>query len=85
MEDWIKASGGRRGRIEPLEGGSWEGGSLEGHSREGGIPGGRFLWTFQEGDDQEEYLHWDYAPVVAVREELKKFKIFPWQSLAGIE
>jgi hypothetical protein len=41
-----------------------------------------FLWTFQQGDDQKDFLTWDYPPVVAVREELKKYSIFPWQKLA---
>lgn len=40
---------------------------------------GLFLWTFQEGDDQEAFLNWDYPPVVQVREELKQHEIFPWQ------
>ena len=38
-----------------------------------------FLWTFQKGDDQEAYLRWDYPSVVAVREKLKRHRIFPWQ------
>ena len=46
---------------------------------------GLFLWTFQEGDDQESFLHWDYPPVVAVREELKRHRIFPWQRLPGVD
>jgi hypothetical protein len=40
------------------------------------------LWTFQEGDDQEAFLVWNYPPVVRVREELKRYDIFPWQRLA---
>ncbi len=43
------------------------------------IGDGLFLWTFQEGDDQEAFLNWDYPPVVQVREELKQHDIFPWQ------
>lgn len=46
---------------------------------------GLFLWTFQEGDDEEAFLRWDYPPVVAVREQLKEYKIFPWQYLPGVE
>jgi len=46
---------------------------------------GLFLWTFQEGDDQEGSLHWDYPPVVRVREELKRHRVFPWQRLPGVE
>jgi hypothetical protein len=38
-----------------------------------------YLWTFQEGSDQEAFLHWGYPPVVRVREELRKFRLFPWQ------
>ena len=40
---------------------------------------GLFLWTFQHGEDQMDFLQWDYSPVVKVREELQKFNIFPWQ------
>jgi len=40
---------------------------------------GLFLWTFQEGDDQDAFLKWDYPQVVQVREELKRHDIFPWQ------
>jgi len=40
-----------------------------------------FLWTFQKGDDQEAFLAWDYPPVVRVREELKRYEIFPWQKM----
>ena len=40
-----------------------------------------FLRTFQEGDDHEAFLAWDYAPLVRVREELKRYDIFPWQRL----
>ena len=47
------------------------------------LDGRLFLWTFQKGDDQEAFLRWDYPAVVAVREELRKFKIFPWQRLAA--
>ena len=46
---------------------------------------GLILWTFQEGDDEEAFLRWDYPPVVAVREQLKEYKIFPWQHLPGVE
>jgi hypothetical protein len=46
---------------------------------------GLILWTFQEGDDGEAFLRWDYPPVVAVREQLKEYKIFPWQHLPGVE
>jgi len=42
---------------------------------------GLFLWTFQEGSDKEAFLSWDYPPVVRAREELKQYKIFPWQKL----
>lgn len=45
------------------------------------LKGGLFLWTFQEGDDQEKFLWWDFPPVMAVRDELKKFRVFPWQRL----
>lgn len=40
-----------------------------------------YLWTFQEGDDEEAFLAWDYPPVVRVRDELKNYEIFPWQKL----
>ena len=71
LEDWIRSGNGQHGRIEPLESSS---------------PDKLFLWTFQEGDDQEKFLWWDYPPVVAVREKLKKFKIFLWQrTWPGIE
>ena len=56
----------------------------DGRGRIEPLEGGLFLWTFQEGDDQEAFLHWDYAPVVAVREELKRHRIFPWQRLPGV-
>jgi len=46
---------------------------------------GLLLWTFQEGDDQEAFLDWDYPPVAAVREELKRHGVFPWQRLPGVE
>ncbi len=46
---------------------------------------GLFLWTFQEGDDQGEFLRWDYPPVVRAREELKKHSIFPWQRFVSGE
>jgi len=46
---------------------------------------GLILWTFQEGDDQAAFLHWDYPPVVAVREDLKRHRIFPWQRLPGVD
>ena len=42
---------------------------------------GLFLWTFQQGEDESAFLHWDYPPVVQVREELKRYNIFPWQRL----
>ena len=45
---------------------------------------GLFLWTFQKSsDDKEEFLHWDYPPVVRAREELKQYNVFPWQRLLG--
>jgi hypothetical protein len=59
--------------------------AASGRGRIDPLEGGLFLWRFQEGDDQEKFLWWDYPPVVGVREELKKFKVFPWQRLAGIE
>jgi len=46
------------------------------------LPGNLYLWTFQKGDDEEAFLAWDYPPVVRVREELKKYEIFPWQKLS---
>lgn len=46
---------------------------------------GLILWTFQEGDDEDAFLRWDYPPVVAVREQLKEHKVFPWQHLPGVE
>ena len=55
------------------------------HGRIEPLDDGLFLWTFQEGDDQEAFLHWDYPPVVAVREELKRHRVFPWQRLSGVE
>lgn len=45
------------------------------------LEGGLFAWTFQEGADQETFLHWNYPPVVRVREELKQHHVFPWQKL----
>lgn len=45
------------------------------------LEGGLIQWTFQDGDDESAFLHWDYPPVVKVREELKKYNIFPWQRL----
>jgi hypothetical protein len=86
LEDWIKSGGGRRGRIEPLDVSLSRGESPLGmapidRSQKAGSAGGLFLWTFQEGDDQEKFLWWNYPRVVAVREELKRFKIFPWQRL----
>jgi hypothetical protein len=46
---------------------------------------GLILWTFQEGDEEEAFLRWDYPPVAAVREQLKEHRIFPWQLLPGEE
>jgi len=43
------------------------------------LGGGLFLWTFQEGDGTDEFLQWNYPPVVAVREELKRHQVFLWQ------
>lgn len=45
---------------------------------------GVFLWTFQQGKDEEEFLRWDYPPVVRVRETLKEYDIFPWQRLLAM-
>jgi len=43
------------------------------------LGGGLFLWTFQDGAGGDEFLQWNYPPVVAVREELKRHKVFLWQ------
>jgi hypothetical protein len=42
---------------------------------------GLFQWTFQESDDNEAFLAWDFAPVVRVREELKEHRVFLWQKV----
>jgi len=43
------------------------------------LGGGLFLWTFQDGAEGGEFLQWNHPPVVAVREELKRHKVFLWQ------
>jgi len=50
-----------------------------GRGRIEALGNGLFLWTFQEGDDQEEFLKWDYPPVLQAREELKQYEMLPWQ------
>ena len=49
------------------------------------LNGDLFIWTFQQDDDREAFLQWDFAPVVRVREELEQYQLFPWQRLVEQE
>jgi hypothetical protein len=42
------------------------------------------VWTFAQDMDMNDtkYLKWNYPPVVKVRKELEKYRIFPWHEIA---
>ena len=39
------------------------------------------LWSFMRGEDDYEALHYDYPPLVKVRDHLKEYGVFAWWPL----
>ncbi|MEQ8790378.1 MAG: hypothetical protein RIC55_29050 [Pirellulaceae bacterium] len=66
---------------EPLE--AWVS-SGSGRGQITPLSGDLHVWTFQKADPSG-FLLWDCAAVVAVREQLKQHRFFPWQRLPGVE